>query len=145
MQGHRKRIDLPEYRSALDREGEIEIGVQARRQRRRTLIIAGMGIVMIAGAVWLNWWLRGADDGPARDDRSRIKVRCLRCEYTGVVEVKLGQPFPLICPECGQRACKRLWRCQVCGEEFVFEGPRGETVACECGSTAVGAAPVPDP
>lgn len=146
MRTRRRLTRFADYRSALSARGEVEIGVAARRRRRRNLIIATMGIAFMGGAGWLYWSLL-PDAESVAGERFRVKVHCINesCGFTGVVEVTAGRKFPLICPRCKQRSAQQLWQCRDCGYEFLPKQV-GTTVRCpRCGSVAVGTAVVDEP
>lgn len=135
----RRTLDLTDYRSVLATTGDLEVGAYARRQQRRRILIALGGLGLIAAAYWLFAQLSVIDPGIGQD-RYEVKVRCVSCSYAGRVEVPLDQTFPTICPECGQRALRRVWECRECRTEFLPK-PGAPRVRCpSCGSEKVGSA-----
>ena len=150
MSRRRLEIGFADYQSALAREGEIEIGARARARRRRALIVAAFGVVLIGAAWWLYCAMRPTAVDIPDGDYFRVKVECIHCGYRGVLNAKPGERFPLTCPECKNRSCQRLWRCLDCGHEFIPSRPprtpretmtSRETIRCPmCGSARVGSA-----
>ena len=140
----RRTNRLSDYRSMLDRKGEVEIGAQARRRWWRNVFMAVLGVGLIAAAVWLCQALWPAEEGGPQAAPYPVKMQCTECGYTAVVYVKHGERFPLICPRCKLRSFWQLWRCKIpeCGCEFI-PPPNATLIRCpECGSVSVGTAVV---
>jgi hypothetical protein len=119
----------------------VEFGGFARRQRRRRIVIAVLGVALMGVAGWLYTVLLPKEPHLG-GGQTRVKVECKSCHFVGVVVIQPGQSFPLVCPKCGSRACEQLWRCRDCGLEFVPK-KLGGPVRCEnesCRSLSVGTA-----
>jgi Zn finger protein HypA/HybF involved in hydrogenase expression len=142
MARRRRPIDLEAYRRGLDATGEVRVGAYARRQRRRRALLASIGLVLIAGAVGLYSAL--APEAETAEQTYPVSVQCVSCRYTGTLEVPFKQTtFPLKCPQCGERACKQVWKCRACDHEFL-PGTGDEPIRCPaCRSSEVGSAAVP--
>ncbi len=136
----RTRDRLGSYRSALDREGDVSVGAFARRHWLRRILLGGLGGLLMVGAVWTWSSLRPEDEGVELGGRYSVALQCSACAHRGAALVGHDQKFPLRCPECGKRTWWPLWRCQVCGKEFLVR-PGVSDVRCpECGSVSVGTA-----
>jgi predicted RNA-binding Zn-ribbon protein involved in translation (DUF1610 family) len=153
MEGHtamsrrRTSISIEAYQRGLESTGEVRIGAYARRQRRRRVLVALLGVLLIAGAVGLymglHYWMPHPGTGAAAGTYP-VKVRCVSCGYSATLDVPYeGITFPLTCPRCGERACKQLWKCRACGEEFLPEEGSAEKRCPACGSLEVGSAAIP--
>ncbi|MGD8450411.1 MAG: hypothetical protein PVJ57_01215 [Phycisphaerae bacterium] len=147
MYDRRKRSAFADYRSVLSRSGDVEIGVTARRRRRRAITLSVVGVMLVAGAVWLYEALGPGTSVPTR--KVPVKVKCIReeCGYIGTMQIEPGTRYPVDCPQCKQRSCWALWRCldPRCGKEFVPD-VQGDVVRCPfCGSENVGAAAPDEP
>lgn len=142
MTRRRRPIDLEAYRRGLDSTGEVRVGAYARRQRRRRALLALFGLVLIVGAVGLYSALRPEPE--ATGQTYPVRVQCISCGYAGTLDVPFKETtFPLTCPQCGERACKQIWKCRACDHEFI-PGAGGEPIRCPaCGSSEVGSAAVP--
>lgn len=136
----RRTTNLADYRSALNRSGDISVGAYARAQRRRRILVGIGGLALIGVAVGLHALLR-----PSAAELSSAKrpvlLRCVACGYEGVVGVAVDESDqPLKCPKCGQRSGRKVWECRDCGARFLAIG-RPEDLHCEkCGSRRVGTA-----
>jgi len=140
--GRRHRsIELDAYRRGLDGAGEVRIGAYARRVRRRRALLGLLGLVLMCGAVGLYWVLRPEVEPAALT--YPVKVRCTSCGRQGTLDVPSGQTFPLICPQCGEKTYKPVWKCRACGDEFVPRTEGGSVRCPACGSLEVGSAAVP--
>ncbi len=147
-----RRADrLTDYRSVLARRGDIELGAYARRRWWRNVFAALFGVGLILGAAWLYRALRPLEEGVVQGREYPEKVRCSECKYEAIVQVQARSKFPLACPKCKVRSCRKVWRCQECGTEFVAKPqdydrelsakPGEATIRCpSCGSLAVGGA-----
>jgi ribosomal protein S27E len=142
MARRRAPLRFDSSRLARGPREEIGIGAYARRQLRRRILIGVFGALLIAGAFLVYYELR--PPRVAYDvDHYPVRVRCLSCGYTGTLQVRPTQTFPMKCPQCGETACQELWTCRDCGAQFVPD-QAGTTVRCpECGSVRVGSAAVP--
>jgi hypothetical protein len=135
----RRTLDLTD-RGLLGGAGDIMIGAYARQQRRRRLLIAVVGLILISGAVGIYALLDLPDDTAAANERV-IAVRCVKCGHTGTVPVEVGNvAFPRKCPACGAVACQKLWECRDCGTQFLNIGGNGVIRCPDCGSGNVGSA-----
>ena len=136
--------DVSDLRMVLDRTGDVEIGAWVRRRRRKRLLVAGSGLLLIAMAGLVYVTLR-MDRGVGRRDGFPAEFKCitLTCgeEFSGRID--FDQKTPLNCPKCGERSAKLVWKCER-GHRFVPEGAlHPESVSCpepECGSRRVGSA-----
>jgi len=120
--------------------GDIAVSAYARQQRRRRILVAAVGVALIAGAGWLlaALWPRDSHGGAGR---IAIAVECQRCKWRGVIQTGPGTPaFPLPCPQCGERACHKLWECRSCGYQFVDKKGQPVVVCPRCGRRNVGTA-----
>jgi DNA-directed RNA polymerase subunit RPC12/RpoP len=142
----RRSLDLTDYRSVMRSSGDVSIGAYARQQRQRRLLVGVAGLIFILGAVWLYSVLQPAEEVD-REGRYPLAVRCMKCGYEGVVLLEVGaESFPLPCPECGERACHKLWLCRACGKTFLRKGGEDVVRCPACGSAQVGeAAALRDP
>jgi DNA-directed RNA polymerase subunit RPC12/RpoP len=134
---------LREYRSALDRKGEVAIGARARAERRKRYLIGLAGLALIGGAVGTHLLLRPRERDAVGRATAPVLVQCMdpNCGFQGVVQVPLQDAhFPIKCPRCGQQSCQKVWECRDCGHRFVPLGRTGELQCRECGSKRVGTA-----
>jgi rubredoxin len=125
----RRPRNLTDYRSVLDREGEVGIGGVVRRERRRNVILACMGLLLVGAAAWVYVLLLPTGEDGAQSGRIRVKVQCFSpssCGFVGVATKDPGATPPLVCPKCKQRTCRELWWCQDCKLEFLPEKPAPE-------------------
>lgn len=145
MARSRRSYGVTDYSSVLNRSGDVSVGAYARAQRRRRIAVAAAGILLVLGAVWLHGLLQPRD-GNDQPEEHTVLVRCVLCEHEFGIPVPSGPAaFPLTCPECGERACHKLWECRVCRHRFVLMGGDSRELQCpNCGSRAVGAATPPD-
>jgi predicted Zn-ribbon and HTH transcriptional regulator len=135
--------DLSEYRSALNRKGEVAIGARARAERRKRILMGAAGLGLIATAVAMHFVLQAPEHGSRARKTAVVLVQCMdpNCGYQGLVEVPLENArFPVKCPRCKQQTCQKVWECRDCGHRFVPLGPTGELICRECGSRRVGTA-----
>lgn len=119
---------------------EIEIGVRARRRRQKR-IAAGVAGLLLTGVAAACAWLLAPSSGADRGRQHPVRVVCARCQLEETRQVRAGEPFPLVCRKCGERAADEVWRCLACGKTFpaVRDGRRDQ--ACPtCGSVRVGSA-----
>lgn len=126
-------------RDVFRRAGEVAVSAYARQQRRRRIFLALVGVALIAGAGWLlaALWPREVRGEAAR---YAIAVECQKCKWRGV-QAGPGRPvFPLPCPQCGERACHKLWECRSCGFQFVDKKGQQVVVCPRCGRRNVGTA-----
>jgi hypothetical protein len=144
MARSRRILTLTDTQSVLATTGELHIGAYARRARRRRMGLALVGLGLIAGAGAIYWAIR-----PPREAQElasyKVRVRCTTCGRESVESVATSQSFPLVCPNCRERACKQVWRCKKCGLQFVPERLGGATVCPnpQCRSTQVGSDAAP--
>jgi len=136
----RTRDRLSSYRSALEREGDVSVGAFARRHWFRRVLLGGLGVLLLAGAAWTWYSLQPHDEGVGLGGRYTVALQCSLCAHRGEAAVGHDQKFPLKCPACGKRTWWPLWRCQVCGEEFLVRPGVSEVCCPECGSVSVGTA-----
>lgn len=132
-------LEVIDFRSALRSGADITVGAYARRVRRRRMLVAGTGVVLVAAAALVYYALvpRGEGAPPGYP----VLVRCVAegCGFEGPIRVAAGQAFPVSCPKCSQRSCRAIWRCNDCGGLFLPEDSRGP--ACpQCRSQNVGSA-----
>jgi DNA-directed RNA polymerase subunit RPC12/RpoP len=140
----RRVSNLNDYRAVLNSSGEIVVGAYARAQRRRRLLIAGLGLALIGTALWLFMLLRPAELQPLPAG-SRVVVQCVApaCGFRGPVVVPPDANFPLKCPKCGARSVQKVWVCRDCGHEFLPKGGIAELRCERCGSQRIGTAEAP--
>jgi len=134
--------DLREYRSAMNRKGEVAIGARARAERRKRYLLGAGGFALIGAAVVTHLLLRPPGRVTGRAP-AMVPVQCMdaRCGFQGSVEVSLHQArFPVMCPRCKQESCQKVWECRECGHRFVPQGAADELQCRECGSRRVGTA-----
>lgn len=133
---------LTGYSRSMDDDESVSIGAYARRRRLRRTLLALMGVALIVGA-WLLYRALLPRDENAGGSQYPVRVRCGACGFTAVMAVPASQTFAMVCPQCGERACRPLWKCRECGTEFLPE--RGvEPVHCpSCRSVQVGSAAAP--
>lgn len=130
---------LIDYRSVLSTKGEVEIGALALRTRRKRMLIALSGAMLIglAGVLaWLLWPPRVGTPGTT----SLVRLRCVACSFETTQQLDSSRRFPLQCPKCRAHALRELWICRAagCGAAFVPE-PGGVQRNCpQCGSANVG-------
>ena len=129
-------------RIGLDSDADVRVGAYARRQLRRRILLGLLGLVLIAGAVWLYCRLRPPRAAGAGGDYL-VQVQCLSCGHTETLRVPPAQTFPMKCPRCKELACQPLWQCRDCGERFVPEQTGGVVHCPKCGSERVGSATQP--
>jgi len=124
----------------VDRAAVLEtpFGAYARRQLRRRTRLGLFGVVLIVAATLLYWQLRpGTEQGGGRYP---VVVRCISCGYEQTLTVPLSQSDPLVCPNCGERSLRPLWRCRDCGRIFQPKDTIRPTRCPQCGSQRVGSA-----
>lgn len=129
----------PDYRALLNRRGDVLLGAYARQQRRRAILVAFSGVALIIVALWLYNSLQPSESVPVSGQYPAV-VRCVRCGYEGRQMLDPKVVFPIKCPECGERACHKLWECKHCGVRFVPSGGLNELRCPNCGSGRVGTA-----
>ena len=132
--------DASDLRTVLDRRGDVEIGAWVRRRRRKRLLVAGSGLLLIGMAVVVYATLR-ADRGFGPKDGFPADFKCTTCEKEFSRRIGFDQTTPLSCPRCGERSAKQVWMCGA-GHRFIPEGALDlESISCpECGSRSVGSA-----
>jgi DNA-directed RNA polymerase subunit RPC12/RpoP len=138
----RHNADLVDLRSALSKSGDVMIGLYARQQRRRRILISLAGVALMGGALWLYVALRPQSVSEATGGFP-VLVQCVEpdCGYRGVVRLTTERAvYPVMCPECGRRACRKVWECRTCGTQFLPTRTDGDIVCPACGSRAVGTA-----
>ncbi len=136
--------NLTDYRKVLQGRGEIMVGAYARRVRRWRILLGAIGLLLIVGAAWIYVALLPPD--PTRHaEPHQVAVACAKCGYRGVTEAPPAEPFPLVCPSCGERACYKLWECRNCGHQFLPKGGGAEPTCPQCGHARVGTATQPAP
>jgi hypothetical protein len=137
----RRKLDLTDYRSVIGTAGDVWVGAYARREQRKRILVALLGVALIIGAVALYWLLRPAG-GSLGGGRSPIRVRCTApgCGYEGVLHVSSRERFPLVCPMCKARSCRELWQCRNpdCGALFLPDAAKTQPRCPVCGSATVG-------
>lgn len=143
----RNSASLVDYRSVLNRRGDITLGAYARAQRRSRILMGLAGVGLMVAAAWVYFMLRPAGEirGPGTVP---VLVRCSAqdCGYEGVVHVRPGADhYPMVCPKCGANSCYKVWRCLNCGHLFVRKADQCPA----CGSFSIGTAedvaPEPEP
>lgn len=118
--------------------GERLVGAHARIQRRRQVLTAVLGVLLLAGSGGIYWALR---PGKAQDSHRPVKVSCLACKAESEVRVPLGQRFPMNCPQCGEMTATEIWWCVDCQKEFVPQARQSIIQCARCGGARVGATP----
>jgi len=135
-----RAASLTQHRSVLGSTRDVSVGAYARRQQRRRVAIAFVGLVLIGGSAWLlklMWPTVGGDRG----NRHPVLVRCVTCNHQEVVQQRAGDaPFPLTCPACKERSCYQVWQCRNCNLQFLPVGSAATLRCPRCGSERVGAA-----
>ncbi len=136
---------LSEYRSAMNRKGEIAIGVRARAERRKRYWIGAAGLALMGAAVATHFLLRLPERIPGGRTSAIVLVQCMdaQCGFGGTVELPVGEVrFPVQCPRCKQQSCQKVWECRYedCKHRFVPQGTEAEVVCPECGRRRVGTA-----
>ncbi|MBL8877586.1 MAG: hypothetical protein JNG88_00575 [Phycisphaerales bacterium] len=130
---------LIDYRSVLSAKGEVAIGLLVRKTRRKRVLIALSGALLIGVAGLLAWWLwppRVSSPGTT----SLVCLRCVSCQFETTERLHSGQRFPLKCTKCGAHALRELWICRAenCGFGFVPEPSGTQRVCPKCRSADVG-------
>ncbi len=115
------------------------VGAYARAQRRKRIATAVAGLVLILGAIVLYLILKPHQEVDV-GGKYPVLVQCTVCGYEDVVRVAPGTPFPITCPKCRERSCRKVWVCRVCGEHFIPHATGVELVCPACGSSSVGTA-----
>ena len=133
--------DVSDLRTVLDRTGDVEIGAWVRLRRRKRLMVAGSGLLLIGMAVVVYTTLR-ADRGFGSTDRFPADFKCITCGEEFSRSIAFDQTSPLSCPKCGERSAKQVWMCSEDGHRFIPEGALHlESISCpKCGSRRVGSA-----
>lgn len=121
---------------------EVVIGAFARRQRRRRIAVAclGLGLIALAGALYVQLRPSG---GSAVVDSYPAALRCSNCGFEAVRTASAAGPVPAECPECVAHAMRELWQCRKCDARFVPAGGARPVRCPECGSESVGSAAAP--
>lgn len=124
-------IDLNELRE------DRWVGVEARRQRRRTIWLAVLAgtLLLASGAVYL---LLRPPDRHASGRAAVLWCRHCLAQEAGVVAVDAR--FPQFCGACGHRTLVELWTCLDCGESFAPNRQSGIVSCPACGRSRVGSA-----
>lgn len=132
--------DVSDLRTVLDRTGDVEIGAWVRLRRRKRLMVAGSGLLLIGMAVVVYTTLR-TDRGFGSTARFPADFKCITCGEEFSRRIGFDQTTPLSCPKCGERSAKQVWRCER-GHRFIPEGALHlDSISCpECGSRRVGSA-----
>jgi predicted Zn-ribbon and HTH transcriptional regulator len=130
-----------DYRSAMNREGDIAIGARARAYRRNRYLVGAAGLALIGGAVVMHLLLRLPERaGPSRAS-AVVLVQCMECGYQGLIQIPPHEArFPVKCPRCKRQSCQKVWECRDCGHRFVPHGELGELRCPKCDSQRVGTA-----
>ena len=96
---------------------------------RRTLLIGGLGALVLACLVWLGFLAIGATTGDSDnspDHPGGLHYLCGECNKVFVLTTKQlakhhkanwGQPVP--CPHCGSAQTRQGIRCEHCGNTFL--------------------------
>jgi len=118
MPRRRTALDLTDYRTVIDTSGEVAVGAYARAQRRRRMVVAGVGLLLTIGAVVVYRSLQPAD-GSDHGQPFGVRVRCTACGYEGEQRITSSKVLPLACPSCKARTCWPLWVCRKCRTTFL--------------------------
>jgi hypothetical protein len=133
---------LTSVRSVMHGRRELAVSAYARRQQRWRVIVACLGLVLIAAAAALYFVLQPREPVDPRRPHG-VAVECVKCGQRGVIQVgTAANVFPTECPRCHERACHRLWECRACGQQFLNKDG-GTLVRCPnpaCRSLDVGTA-----
>lgn len=121
---------------------EVVIGAFARRQRRKRIAVAclGLGLVALADALYVQLRPSG---GSAAVHTYPVALRCTSCGFELVRTASAGGPAVTECPACGAHAMHALWRCRRCDARFVPPGGARPVRCPECGGESVGSAAAP--
>ncbi len=141
----RKTNELSDYRDLLAGAGERSVGAYAARQRRRNLLIGGVGVGLIFLAATLAMFLMPSGGDEQREGAYRAWITCENCSYRAVADIAPGTTFPMVCPKCGQRAALRLWVCRACRTEFGVTSGKQAVRCPRCNSRNVGSLPTVPP
>lgn len=137
----RRPFDLTDTRAAIESTGEYGVGAFARKQRRKQIMVLSAGLALIIGAYVIYRMLSVAEP-VQKTSGVPVFVRCINenCAFEGQIYADLDQANEYLCPECKQRACRKLWLCKQCDARFVRQNEGAEIRCPECGSYKVGTA-----
>jgi predicted Zn-ribbon and HTH transcriptional regulator len=130
------RLIVQDLDKVLQSSGDITIGAYARQLQRRRILLGGLGVLLLAGAVVIvmmaSEW--GSSDAPS----PQVTLHCRQCGHEFTSDDDPTRPYPTTCPECESQSAWPVWQCRDCAHRFV-PAISGVPFKCpECGSTSVG-------
>lgn len=83
---------------------------------RKTLILGAVAALVIVGGVFAYQYFGGGPNPSVRDTACAHET----CGWSGSVRIKLGDPYPPVCPQCNQASVLPLSTCKKCGNKQIL-------------------------
>lgn len=80
---------------------------------------------------------------PSNHGLQPVRLSCASCEHRADERVSFEQTFPTVCPQCGEKALRPMWKCRACQAEFTPTSDAEPRRCPKCGSNSVGSAMAP--